>query len=92
MSEIEDELVNHSVYAYRPANKLQCCVVRVTKDKVISVKVSKLDSSDSAGQSRDMIDIRFLNHRCHGLLHRTCLELVTGMLIPDGFKVEEGSA
>jgi hypothetical protein len=50
VSEFVDELVNHTVNAYRATNEVKCGIEGVVEDEVISVELRKTASADAAGQ------------------------------------------
>lgn len=45
-------------------------------------------SSNTSGDGRYVVDVRFLNHRSHSLLDRTLTKLEFRVLIPDSFEIE----
>lgn len=50
MSELEDELVNDSIDAYRAADEFQLSVVGVVEDEVAAIELGKLRSSNASRQ------------------------------------------
>lgn len=88
MCEREYEFVDDTINSYSPANKLHRRVRRIVENKVVSIEVSQPVSPNTTCNGRDVIDIRFLNHCSHGLLHSSLSKLELGVLVPDCFEIE----
>lgn len=50
MGEFVDELVNHTVNAYRATNKIKRSIEGIVEDEVISVELCETTSADTASQ------------------------------------------
>ena len=107
MCELEDELVDYAINAHRPADELHLRISRIVEDEVVFIELRECLSTDAAYQlvrsvsgsaharmahRWHMIHVWLLNHSAHGVLHRAIRELIVGVLIPDGFKVEVRAA
>lgn len=50
MGKFVDELVNHTINAYRATNKIKRSIEGIVKDEVISVELCETASADTASQ------------------------------------------
>lgn len=72
MNKLEDEFVNHSINAYRTANKLEVSVSRNVEDETVAVKAGQLVTAKSSSQlavtSQTIVDMTDCSHWRKGLL------------------------
>jgi hypothetical protein len=47
MSEAKNELVDNSICTDRPADEFKCCIVGITEDEVIEIKMAETGSSNT---------------------------------------------
>jgi len=60
MREFEDELVDHAVYADRPAHELYVSICRVVEDEIVTIEDAQVVSPDTTSDLPKVPFSRFL--------------------------------
>ena len=55
---------------------------------MVAIEVRQMIPSDTASNGRNVVDVRLLYHRSHGLLNGPLTKFELGMFVPYGFKVK----
>ena len=88
MCKAENKLINDSIDSYGPADEVQCSIIGIIEDEMVSIEICQVIPSDTASDGGDVIDVRLLYHGSHRLLNRTLAKFELGMLVPYGFEIE----
>jgi hypothetical protein len=92
MGAVEQKLIHNPINPHCATDQLQCRIIRIAEDEVITVKAGQVLPANTTSQRRHVVDIGLLYHCRHGALDVTVCKLEARVLIPDGFEVEVGAA
>src|SRR5262249_7935832 len=90
MGEGEKHLVDDLVPANRTTDRDALRVIRILPDEMVFIEALQLVVSDAANHGRDVVDVRRVDHCCHGSIDVPCLEFVPAMGFPESDEVMVG--
>ena len=81
-------LIDYTICSHSPREQPHLQRGWIPRYEIITVKPMEVFVSNSAGQSRDVIDIRLSYHGGHGSVYIFCYELQCNVFLPDLLQID----
>jgi len=82
MGETQQHLVDQAVRADRARNRHQPCIGWQFRNEMVRIEAGEIALTDAAGHNRNVIDVRFRNHRLHCRIDVARHEFIGRVLLP----------